>query len=79
MVIKEIIMSRISRKLHVERVRHPGERNVSHHELRAFHSDDAVTGSPDRQKEDMLRDAFGLWGINAEDGLSFERRLRREW
>ncbi|WP_159952920.1 CopG family transcriptional regulator [Rhizobium sp. 18065] len=39
---------------------------------------EAVGDLLDRQKDDAVRNGFGLWG-NAEDGLSIQRRLRSEW
>ncbi|UJW76598.1 ribbon-helix-helix domain-containing protein [Rhizobium sp. SL42] len=39
---------------------------------------EAVGDLLDRQKDDAVRNGFGLWG-NTEDGLSIQRRLRSEW
>ncbi|MGE8103367.1 ribbon-helix-helix protein, CopG family [Allorhizobium sp. NPDC080224] len=39
---------------------------------------EAVGELLDRQKDDIVRSGFGLWG-NAEDGLAVQRRLRSEW
>ncbi|EOG5375539.1 hypothetical protein ACLE0G_003848 [Cronobacter turicensis] len=75
MVIKEIVMDRISHELPAELVRRPEERNM----LRTLHGCDAAKLSSSLQNVDILRDALGLWGINAEDGLRYKRRLRREW
>ncbi|ELY4576532.1 hypothetical protein SMZ97_004207 [Cronobacter turicensis] len=79
MVIKEIVMDRISHELPAELVRRPEERNMHRHELRTLHVCDAAKLSSSLQNVDILRDALGLWGIDAEDGLRYERRLRREW
>ena len=27
----------------------------------------------------VLRDSFGLWGNDGEDGLAYQQRLRSEW
>jgi predicted transcriptional regulator len=39
---------------------------------------EAVGDLLDRQKDDVVRSGFGLWG-NSEDGLAVQRRLRSEW
>lgn len=39
---------------------------------------EAVGDLLDRQKDDVVRRGFGLWG-NSEDGLAVQRRLRSEW
>ena len=50
------------------------ERQVS----RASLIREAVGELLDRQKDDIVRSGFGLWG-NVEDGLAVQRRLRSEW
>jgi predicted transcriptional regulator len=32
-----------------------------------------------RKRRDGERDAFGLWGDRKVDGLTYQRRMRREW
>lgn len=39
---------------------------------------EAVGALLDRQKDDVVRNGFGLWG-KSEDGLVVQRRLRAEW
>lgn len=40
---------------------------------------EAVEEYLDRQNQDVVQNALGLWGDNAEDGLEYERKLREEW
>ncbi|WP_110877486.1 CopG family transcriptional regulator [Franconibacter helveticus] len=40
---------------------------------------EAVEQYLDRQNQDVLQNALGLWGEGAEDGLAYERKLREEW
>jgi Arc/MetJ-type ribon-helix-helix transcriptional regulator len=42
----------------------------------------AVSRYLDEQKSDFVQNAFGLWksaSVAAEDGLSYQRKMRDEW
>ncbi|WP_105648050.1 hypothetical protein [Cronobacter dublinensis] len=79
MVIKDIVTGTVSLNPPAELIRRPGELNTRRHLSRAPHLCGAACHICDPQKKDVLHDALGLWGINAEDGLRYERRLRNEW
>ncbi|EGT5185114.1 hypothetical protein E7W39_04520 [Cronobacter sakazakii] len=79
MVIKEIVVSRISREPSGEPIRCPEALNIPSQLLRTPRVYSKGEYSSDQQKKDVLHDALGLWGVNAEDGLSYERSLRSEW
>lgn len=32
-----------------------------------------------RRKQDRIKEGFGLWGKDGEDGLAYQERLRSEW
>lgn len=32
-----------------------------------------------RNKRQAVKDGFGLWGKDGEDGLAYQERLRSEW
>ena len=32
-----------------------------------------------RNKRDWIKEGFGLWGKDGEDGLAYQERLRSEW
>ncbi|WP_313436088.1 ribbon-helix-helix domain-containing protein [Atlantibacter hermannii] len=40
---------------------------------------EAIDQYLDRQTQDVIQRAQGLWGEGAEDGLEYERKLREEW
>lgn len=40
---------------------------------------EAVEQYLDRQSTSVIREALGLWGDGAEDGIEYERKLREEW
>lgn len=40
---------------------------------------EAVEQYLDKQSTSVIREALGLWGDGAEDGLEYERKLREEW
>ncbi|WP_313082442.1 CopG family transcriptional regulator [Atlantibacter sp.] len=40
---------------------------------------EAIEQYLDRQTQDVVQRAQGLWGEGVEDGLEYERKLREEW
>ncbi|GDX07117.1 CopG family transcriptional regulator [Buttiauxella sp. A111] len=40
---------------------------------------EAVEEYLERQTQTSIKEAFGLWGEEAPDGLEYERKLREEW
>jgi len=40
---------------------------------------EAIEQYLDRQTQDVIQRAQGLWGEGVEDGLEYERKLREEW
>ena len=40
---------------------------------------EAIEQYLDRQTQDIVPRAQGLWGDGVEDGLEYERKLREEW
>ena len=40
---------------------------------------EAVEEYLERQAQTSIKEAFGLWGEDAPDGLEYERKLREEW
>ncbi|MDV7022073.1 ribbon-helix-helix domain-containing protein [Atlantibacter subterraneus] len=40
---------------------------------------EAIEQYLDRQNQDVVQRAQGLWGEGVEDGLEYERKLREEW
>lgn len=51
------------------------QRNMAHAELLR----EAVEQYLERQTQDVIAGASGLWGFQVEDGLEYERRMREEW
>jgi len=75
----ENIMGRILLDLPDEAIRRLDHLKQRRNTARAELLREAIEQYLERQTQNVLHDALGLWGQAAEDGLEYERKLREEW